>query len=313
MQFRIGSSVYLRLLQHNILREKYDQETHGIHTSGQPQWWCNVDGCDFNNFSNRRHHNHLPCPKCGKMFENKYTLRGHLHYHESKPWLFEIGPGRKKCLYCSVFTTKRGRIAHLRRMHPEKIPKQIIFSCYVCSAQKAWAHSMINHLKTHSNIEYKCCFEGCDERFDSDDMLLCHLKRHQQRKCETCNRIRTYDHNCGRTSFICDICGKTFNNGKVQFIEHMNTHMNRRPFSCDICGKAFCKPSTLRVHRYIHTGTIRFKCDAENCDRGFIQKTDLHRHRFIAHGIYHKKFPCTFCNKVFSENALLRKHLANHE
>lgn len=230
------------------------------------------------------------------------------------------------CAYESV--VKANAEKHLRIMHEsddktmetmllnQPNPKKNRYNCYLCAKSFEFPKLLTKHMQTHQNVEYKCCIDGCEEKFDSDDSLLDHLKGHLKAVCKNCQKsyiqLPHIVHKCLKyKQHICDYCGKIFPE-KYALMIHVNGHTDNRPYSCDVCGKAYRRPTQLTQHRHTHTGTKPFSCNVPNCDRAFIQRTDLYRHQFKAHGIYKKKHPCTLCDQVFPENALLRKHMDNH-
>lgn len=165
---------------------------------------------------------------------------------------------------------------------------------------------------------------GCRERFDSFDALSNHMKTPGQckkiniYKCNTCNKIfdkrkKFYQHSLShrdRSSFVCDQCGKTYNNrfnlenhkssihgdaveendsaiyrcrlcsqqftNRNELFRHIEAHGNpsRQAHLCDRCGKCFASQEALKSHSAIHTnGYVCTKCGQD-----FIRKGSLVQH-----------------------------------
>lgn len=252
------------------------------------------------------------CPYCPATFARASGLAIHRRLkHRDRLKYSSI-----KCEQCSIsFLNKKSLQDHMLRKHPN--PNKTRFICYVCQESFQYPKGLTKHMPTHPNVEYNCCYDECEEQFESDELLFRHLTDHLQVECKICHKsytqLSTVVHKCQtEKKLVCDYCGKIFSE-KYSLKIHMNMHTDNRPYSCDVCGKAFRRPTALTRHRHTHTGTKPLVCNAPNCDRAFIQHTDLYRHQFKAHGIYKKKFPCTICDQVFPENALLRKHMDNHE
>ena len=87
------------------------------------------------------------------------------------------------------------------------------------------------HLAKHFPPVYQC--DKCELKF----YRLYNLKIHK----------RTQHKELAGCSFQCDICSKTFIS-KSRLEEHMNTHTGAKPFICDKCGKGFQNDSNRRNH-----------------------------------------------------------------
>nr|XP_033788622.1 zinc finger protein 350-like isoform X2 [Geotrypetes seraphini] len=114
-----------------------------------------------------------------------------------------------------------------------------------------------------------------------------------------------------KTAFVCDTCGKSFNQ-KCHLSRHSKYHTGERPFSCTECGKSFVRKDCLRRHQDIHARTESqekpFKCT--ECGKCFIWKRSLVIHQ--RNHIGEKPFQCTECGKGFICKDYLVLHQRSH-
>ncbi|XP_056001837.1 zinc finger protein 569-like [Ostrea edulis] len=131
------------------------------------------------------------------------------------------------------------------------------------------------HLLIHTGAKpFKC--DMCFKKFNQKQIWKIHLQTH--------STIPTYGHrkvNQSNTKgpnnedFICETCGKVFNN-KYNFQKHQLIHSGHRPFFCQECGKSFRQKNHLVDHQRIHSGAKPFICDI--CSKMFSQKQNLKKH-----------------------------------
>ena len=87
-------------------------------------------------------------------------------------------------------------------------------------------------------------------------------------------------------SATCDLCGQTFGRGyMLQY--HMLTHMDQDAFQCNVCHVSLANPTSLKLHKQLHTGT----------------KHQNHKQKLVR---------CPVCGKHLTSQGKLRIHMAVH-
>ena len=61
----------------------------------------------------------------------------------------------------------------------------------------------------------------------------------------------------------------------------MKRHLNIKPFECNICEMKFTRNSTLKIHKFVHTGERPHKCNFYGCEKRFSEKGNLSTHQKI--------------------------------
>lgn len=237
---------------------------------------------------------------------------------------------RRRLLNCHLCSKKFEAVEKVRQHMLEEHktafePSVRRYTCYKCSIPHRTPGLLVNHLKTHTDVEYKCCIDQCSERFEAPSELHEHLLNHDRkhreehrRKCDKCRRIYTRwtiaGHNCieqEKRNHMCDYCGKMFRfrNGLAA---HINVHTGNRPYKCTVCDKTFNNINGRRAHALTHTDEKPIKCKAAGCNEAFKIHKQLHLHEFSAHGIHRRTHQCTVCDRIFPEKVWLRNHLKTH-
>lgn len=108
-------------------------------------------------------------------------------------------------------------------------------------------------------------------------------------------------------SLLCQHCGKSFNNRKDHFENHLMLH-KEKPFCCKDCGKLFTLESDLKSHERYHNKLLPFQC--QTCLRAFSFLSDFKRHE-ITH-TDERPYQCSICQKKFKLKMQLRVHTWYH-
>ncbi|KAL1404653.1 hypothetical protein pipiens_005284 [Culex pipiens pipiens] len=200
------------------------------------------------------------CEYCDKAFKAAIRLIEHRRIHTGeRPFVCECGQG---------FAKNGTMLAHRRKCFRSEYLKSC--SCRICGNESFPNYAdLVKHV-TEQHFEpipkTKCQF--CPALSQNALLLVRHEHRHQMPnviKCDQCNRIfknkalleeHEVTHINSPRSFICDICGMTFNRLKrLQKHKKNHTKVRRKPTKlhcCEMCPKKFSCLGNFRSHQKLH-------------------------------------------------------------
>lgn len=256
------------------------------------------------------------CPRCGKGFTLKNNLRKHIQRHDIPK--VEPDPNIPKtytCRTCKETFSERETLINHRKTHIDVNA----FVCHLCG-KKGFSskYRLAGHIKSHNTIRQQHPCKECGKVFSSVTGLSIHSQKHTNKEpfsCEICGK-KFYHAGILRSHvkihsdlrpFICQQCGFTFRT-KYGLTIHMRTHTGERPHKCELCSRAFGRLSNLTSHMKIHMGIKDFKCTV--CESAFYEKPSLERHMRIHTGF--KPYKCKFCDKAYNQSYCLTSHMKLH-
>lgn len=211
----------------------------------------------------------LSCDVCDFKCPNKRRLKEHLERRHADDYKYECNECGKK------FKVKGDMRLHVRFKH-----KEGPIVCDVCGKTCSNSNSLYVHQKwAHFKPKFEC--EICHRRMVSQENLDQHILLQHER----------------RESFVCEECGKSFNENH-RLKQHMMTHTGDRPYDCHVCGKAFARRTSFRQHLLIHTGKRPYICDI--CGKAFTQKPGLICHRKSHPGV-HPPLPVVHIEHIIND------------
>lgn len=148
-------------------------------------------------------------------------------------------------------------------------------------------------LKTH---QYICDY--CEDMFYSKKDILKHIRR---------------THSNQQNYFVCNICGKSFNDKSNLFI-HRTAHNDASDIRCYICSETFKDRIELKTHRTnVHVSVFLENSDfvCELCNKSFKLEIALGNHKKKVHKL-NNPYKCTECNEVFPNKNTLNAHCSTH-
>lgn len=294
-------------------RQDYLDVHKAVHDESVPNNF-NINYVDLHtqitNIEKNEDDNNIKCNKCGQSFTQKRLLLHHIILLHGITF---------ECKLCEELCETKHRCWAHQRSHENQIVKksdECTYQCKLCpksfrSKANLDKHDLISHSDGHvisfpcdqckkifsSNsfltkhkenshaINFMCSHDGCRRGFPTEDKLEMHLLVHEEK------------------SFMCNICGKLFNN-RGNFQGHMNVHDTERKYECEVCKKAFKTKDVLGKHKRIHGETRQFCC--EICGWGFNQSGSLRKHMDSHMNI--KRYQCDICQQKFSNKASLTNH-----
>ncbi|XP_055550578.1 zinc finger protein 678-like [Wyeomyia smithii] len=273
------------------------------------------------------------CKICGKVTDQKITLKKHMRAHrlqmeESLPFPCAICPRR--------FELERARDKH-ERLHGRKIvikrekgrdDELIAFykkiSCEICDEEKNDGVTYENFwdLKLHMAGEHnKTPYLKCPICFKKNvcrQQLMIHVDVHEnpeRYRCDICGEVFQFleKHKFkahGQTepqekNYSCEHCGKMF-----RCVLNLRNHIDRvhaiKDVTCDICNKPFSKKAISAHKRSAHTDEM-FMC--EQCPKMFKTRSGLESHKSEHDAELRKPVKCEICGKEMRRGASLTKHM----
>ncbi|XP_044744052.1 zinc finger protein 615-like [Chrysoperla carnea] len=143
------------------------------------------------------------CPDCGKIYNNKYVLRGHINEKHNA----ESGTVNTAivCKICNKnLTSKRTLKTHMIVMHSEMKKRE----CHICGKAYKLQCNVNAHIQSaHMDVRPHIC-STCNKAFHTKTLLRNHMRTHT-----------------GERPFSCSICGKSFG-FKGVLSTHMKVHTN---------------------------------------------------------------------------------------
>ncbi|XP_058821510.1 zinc finger protein 678-like isoform X2 [Topomyia yanbarensis] len=274
------------------------------------------------------------CKICGKVTDQKITLKKHMRAHrlemeEELPFPCRQCPRR--------FELERARDKH-ERLHGRKIvikrdkgrDDELIefykkISCDICDEEKndGVAYENFWDLKIHMIGEHnKTPYLKCPICFKKNvcrQQLLVHVDVHEnpeRYRCDICGEVFQFlekhkfkahgrETDPSEKNYSCEHCGKMF-----RCVINLKNHIDRvhaiKDVTCDICNKPFSKKAISAHKRSAHTDEM-FMC--EQCPKMFKTRSGLESHKSEHDIELRKPVKCELCGKEMRRGASLTKHM----
>ena len=289
-----------------ICLEKFDEKNFilfhmtEVHHIGQFKHKC--DTCDkpFVRFHELKVHNlkahtnllKLVCQICGKEFNGKGSLEGHMkHIHNeyqitekdttkvcdkcdtsfSQPDIFDShlklcikNPKDYKCKFCELLWASHSSL----EMHIAVSHQKLVNVCDICGKVVRLGtlneHKKIVHNKNHEHVCHICPKTFPLKKGLKTHLANVHGESDKQYKCEHCGKI-------------------FFDKYRLKFhVEAIHNHS--KVFQCPECPKIFSMKIYMQTHlKAIHQGYKPNKCDL--CDEAYFAKRDLIKHKANVHHV----------------------------
>ncbi|XP_077937688.1 uncharacterized protein LOC120826167 [Gasterosteus aculeatus] len=215
------------------------------------------------------------CRDCGKYFQHRNSLLGHVRRTHRVDEPFVCNTCGKRFIHKSTFETHK-------TVHSEEKP----FSCKTCGKYFKCSSDLKFHMKVHTGERPHLC-STCGKTFTRKSHLKSHILIHS-----------------GEKPYFCVTCGKKFAQPS-NLTSHIRSHNGERPYSCITCGKAFIQASVLKRHKRTHSGEKPYSCIT--CGKAFTQASVLKRHIIIHTG--EKPYSCKICKSGFRSSSNLIVHM----
>lgn len=280
----------------------------------------------------------LTCPYCPKTFKSRPTLRMHILNHQGKlPYKcddcgsrfdrrfylvkhrekYHIGENRKviqcrfKCKFCPrLFQRKIDRKTHTRMVHSKEI-----------KIKKEKVDQIMNDVPSPSKEDDED--EEQDEEQEQDVVVV----KTEEGPVQKIKKASADSNN------ECIRCGKHFPSAAmlrehiddqhlkkkkdvkpppspvVKKIKSAKTTLSaRRPYKCPYCPKTFTQNYVMKEHTFIHTGSLRYRCD--ECLAMFNRPHYLQAHKAKYHSVNSKfqAIKCRFCSRSFVRKQDIKIH-----
>ncbi|XP_054163980.1 zinc finger protein 69 homolog [Oppia nitens] len=205
---------------------------------------------------------------CDKMFTCRSTMWYHYKVYHPSDTTKTLKCQYTDCQFECVYNSQMKQ--HVNNKHL-KNNKSFVCPMSGCNKLFKHLHSLRCHERLHTNILFKCHFDGCQRQFHSKGELNKHLAQHKSEPTLRCRvkgcpekffteakraKHREITHNYKRKRIYiekrcdwpgCDYFGK-------HLTAHMKVHSGNKPFSCvwPQCDKRFRHRINLEQHMNVH-------------------------------------------------------------
>lgn len=191
--------------------------------------------------------NLLTCQVCGKICDNRSSLKRHMLKHSDK-------------LPCVCDTCgKTFRFAWNLKEHTitQHGKGGDMLYCDQCGKKFHTKKFLKNHMMVHSKERPFAC-DICNKTFKAQYIVELHKRIHSEKKL-----------------FVCETCGKGCNS-KGNLGVHKKRHTEDRQHKCSFCEKGFKTKIDRIIHERQHTGEQPYGCTF--CDRKFVSSGNRLKH-----------------------------------
>ncbi|KAL0985022.1 hypothetical protein UPYG_G00151960 [Umbra pygmaea] len=274
---------------------------------------------------------HFSCRFCGKMFNNSYPLKNHIHsmHRGDKPYrCLECGKWFRKevylvahkkihqrriqCTVCKKILPSIGELIQHRQSHI----KRGMLQCPDCPSQFQYPVYLLRHMASHKKLQQEQQLKEKQQmpspRLQPLESLPLLKEKEKELKCPLCPEIlhsaAELSTHClnhvSESKCLCPFCKRHFSS-RASLVRHIRIHTGEKPFSCHICGATFHRKEYLQLHREKCQGkqsqqTLTISKESEEVSSKSVMASTRTLHK------------CSYCPRVFDKLSRLLIHHNGH-
>lgn len=239
------------------------------------------------NFQNSHQTNLLACKICCQTFQKANALKKHMKIHETNSEGSDNSP--YKCNACKIdYHNAITFEDHIKSEHGQ--PQAL--KCIDCGCFRP--------VELSSTQPFRC--EGCAQRKSQPYESIGSINYRITSNRNANNSQQVHVNQTKANKIDMDMLVHTMRSGN-------ETNGRRRKLhQCPECNKCYKHQSTLAMHKKIHSGEYKFKC--QYCQKEFYLAEYYNRHMRVH--TKERPYKCSVCDKAFSQSNTLIQHKRIH-
>lgn len=227
------------------------------------------------------------CQICCQTFQKPSGLKKHMKVHQASPHDEDNSP--YKCNACKIdYLNAVTFEEHIKTEHGQ--PQA--FKCVDCGCFRS--------VELHTPQPFRC--EGCSQRKSEPFEAIGTINYRINSSRNAQNSQQVHVSYAKTPKLELDMLVQTMRNGSE------SNGRRRKLHQCPDCNKCYKHQSTLAMHKKIHSGEYKYKC--QYCQKEFYLAEYYNRHLRVH--THEKPFKCDVCDKAFSQSNTLIQHKRIH-